>query len=96
MGIVRDVQEDFGKGLQEEDSIEGSYRPLIPYVQRICQFYFYVYKDRTEYLKQFPNFSKKENDTFQFLISFGGDGAPASGTAFLVAFFKHWTTVDEQ
>ena len=88
IGILRDVQEDFGQGLPEEDSVEGSYRPLIPYVQRISQFYFNVCKDRTDTLKQFPNFSKKEDNSFQFLISFGGDGAPGSGTAFLVAFLN--------
>ena len=88
IGVLRDVQEDFGKGLEDEDVVEGMYRPLVPYVQRIAEFYFTVYQKRTDSLKEYPNFSKKNENSFQFLISFGGDGAPGSGTAFLLAFLN--------
>lgn len=63
-------------------------RPLVPYVQRIAEFYFTVYQKRTDSLKKFPNFSKKSENSFQFLISFGGDRAPGSRTAFLLAFLN--------
>ena len=39
-------------------------------------------------MKQFTSFPKKSEDSFQFLISFGGDGAPGSGTAFLFSFLN--------
>ena len=88
IGIIRDVKTDFGQGLEGEESGEGVYRPLIPYVQRILEFYLNVYKKRNDEMKQFTSFPKKSEDSFQFLINFGGDGAPGSGTAFLFSFLN--------
>ena len=39
-------------------------------------------------MKEFNSFPKKKEDSFQFLINFGGDGAPGSGTAFLFSFLN--------
>ena len=72
MGILKDVNEDFGKGLPEDDFVEGCYRPLIPYAQRIAEFYLNVYDERSDSLKQFPFYDDKENNNgspFKFLIS---------------------------
>ena len=35
IGVIKDVKTDFGHDLEGEESGEGVYRPLIPYVQRI-------------------------------------------------------------
>lgn len=45
IGSLRDVKEDFGEDL-EGDPVERMYRPIIPYVQRIAEFYFAVYQKR--------------------------------------------------
>ena len=88
IGVIKDVKTDFGHDLEGEESGEGVYRPLIPYVQRISKFYLNVYKQRNDEMKQFKKFPKKSEDSFQFLINFGGDGAPGSGTAFLFSFLN--------
>ena len=46
---LRDVQEDFGKGL-DWDVVEWMYRPLVPYVQRLAEFYFTVYQKKCVFL----------------------------------------------
>ena len=88
IGEVRSVHTDFGENLSLEESGDGMYRPLVDYVQRLSKFYLTVYPMRKDDLMEFPNVLKKSNDSFLFLLCFGGDGAPGTGTSFLVSFLN--------
>ena len=79
---------DFGDGLSSEECGDGLYRPLASYVHRLSEFYLTVYPSRKEELREFPCFEKKNDNTFLFLLNYGGDGAPGIGTAFLVSFLN--------
>ena len=88
IGEVRCLQNDFGKDLSAEDCGNGVYRPLVNYVQRISKFYLTVYPQRKDTLKQFETFKKQADDSFLFLLNYGGDGAPGSGTVFLISYLN--------
>ena len=60
IGVLRDVQEDFGKGLEDGDVIEGMYRPLVPYVQSLAEFYFTVYQKKDRFTERISKLFKEK------------------------------------
>ncbi len=72
----------------ENQVYDGMFRPPAPYIIRLAKFYLNVYYKRKDDFKQFSSFSKKDPNSIIFNIAFGGDGAPATGTAFLVSFLN--------
>ena len=63
----------------------GLFRDIKTYIQRLAVFYLKVNKCRNDNLLKF---CKKDPNSFLFLISFGGDGAPGVGTIFNVSFLN--------
>ena len=66
----------------------GMFRDVCEHIQRLAKFYLTVNQYRTDKLLTFDNFLKKDESSFLFLISFGGDGAPGVGTVFAVSFLN--------
>lgn len=86
IGTVRSIKIDFGHDLSDEECGNGMYRPLPEYANRLAQFYLTIYPKRKDNFLEFESFEKKCSESTLFLLNFGGDGAPGSGTAFLVSF----------
>ena len=61
----------------------GMFCDLCVHIQRLAKFYLTVNQYRADKLLTFDNFHKKDESSFLFLLSFGGDGAPG----FLCKFF---------
>ena len=86
IGTVKDVND-----LSPENSdskFEGCYRDPVEYVLRLAKFYLAVDKHRKDKLLFFPTLPKKDKSSLLFVLSFGGDGAPGSGTSFLISFLN--------
>ena len=66
----------------------GLFRDVKTYIQRLAIFYLKVNKCRSDKLLTFENFCKMDPNSFLFLISLGGDGAPGVGTIFNVSFLN--------
>ena len=64
----------------------GLFRDIKTYIQRLAVFYLKVNKCRSDKLLTFEKFCKNDPNSFLFLISFDGDGAPGVGTIFNVSF----------
>ena len=79
----------FSPYLVETNELEnipaGLFRDIKTYIQRLAVFYLKVNKCRSDKLLSFEKFSKKDPNSFLFLISFGGDGAPGVGIIFNVS-----------
>ena len=86
IGTVSNISPEFTQGLEECG--EGMYRPLAEYALRLAKFYLHVDRYRVDKLKSFPFFPQKDNNSTLFVMSFGGDGAPGSGCAFLLSFLN--------
>ena len=66
----------------------GCCRQIGSFVLRLAEFYMSVNQHRKDKLMEFPSFEKKSADSFLFLLSFGGDGAPGVGTVFNISFIN--------
>ena len=88
IGTVKDVKSEFGYGeVIEEELSEGMFRELDVYCLRLARFYLLVNENRIDKLKVFQ-LPKKDSDSFLFVLAVGGDGAPATGTGFLISFLN--------
>lgn len=86
IGTLKDVND-----LSPENSdtkFEGCYRETVEYVLRLTKFYLSVDKHRKDKLLFFPTLPRKDNNSRLFVLSVGGDGAPGSGTSFLISFLN--------
>ena len=70
-----------------KDNVQGCYRQIQSYVLRLAKFYLNVNQYRKDKLMEF-DYTKKNSDSFLFLLSFGGDGAPGVGTVFDISFIN--------
>ena len=91
IGDWHDVSQLLPVSYQPEEPgevLRGVYRNLRTYVPRLAEFYLKMNRHRTDKLKQFEYFDseKKNPDSFMFIVTFGGDGAPGIGTTFDVSF----------
>ena len=66
----------------------GMYREPLPFILRLAKFYMFVNKGRTDKLRSFDKFPKKDPTSFLFAVAFGGDGAPGTGMSILVSFLN--------
>ena len=66
----------------------GCYRRLNTFTLRLAQFYLERNITRQDKLTEFPNIQKRDSESFLFILSFGGDAAPACGTSFFLAFIN--------
>ena len=82
----------FSPYLVETNELEnipaGLFRDIKTYIQRLAVFYQKVNKCRSDKLLIFEKCSKKDPNSFLFLISFGGAVAPGVGTIFNVSFLN--------
>ena len=101
IGTLYDVKEVLSKNVPEEEQGEGKFRKLSEYLPRLAEFYLRVNDDRLDKLKEYSVFPKIDASAFQFLVLFGGDGAPCkegTATAFLCSFFmlgNDWPAVQK-
>jgi len=85
IGIVNDAN----TLLSDNDSdIQGTYREPAQFIQRLAKFYLIRNNERHDKLKEFNFFPKKCMESFLFVLAIGGDGAPGTGTSFLVSFLN--------
>jgi len=82
-----DIIENVYPALTNEN-VEGIYRPIDQYSLRLAKFYLRANVERFDKLKTFDTFAKKDEHSFLFNMSFGGDGAPISGCIFLLSFIN--------
>ena len=78
------------KPLYSDDQVKvvGIYRDLRTFVPRLASFYLHVNELRNDKLMNFEKFPRKNQTSFLFLLSFGGDGAPGVGTIFNISFLN--------
>ena len=89
IGVIRPICPDLVSPHEMEGkSPMGMFRDVCPHILRLAQFYLKVNEYRTDKLLSFDNVCKKDESSFIFLISFGGDGAPGVGTVFAVSFLN--------
>ena len=88
IGNVYSIHPEFTKNVPPDEKCEGLYRNVVEYCPRLAQFYLKVDKERVDKLRRFPGYSKKDSESVIFLIAFGGDEAPKSGTSFLIFFLN--------
>ena len=74
--------------VNNNETFTGAYRNPAQYILRLAKFYLFVNKNRHDKLKVFPYFKKKNEDSFLFCVSIGGDGAPICGMSILVSFLN--------
>ena len=80
IGLVEDVQEKYGDGIDGEEKVDGVCRSLGKYALRLAEFYIKVNENRTDKLLEFKSFLKKNHESLLFVMAIGGDGAPGTGT----------------
>ena len=85
IGTLYDVKERYGSD-SDEDVIDGVCRSLAEYALRLVQFYIKVNINRRDKLMNVKG--KQDQNAMLFLMAIGGDGAPGSGTAFLISFLN--------
>ena len=85
---VINIDPAFTYDLEDSEKGQGMFRPLDSYVPRLAKFYLSVNEKRFDKLKEFPFFEKKDQESFCFVMALGGDGAPQTGTVFLVSFLN--------
>ena len=88
IGTIFDLKPSLTEGIEDKDIADGSYRLCYEFVLRLAKFYISVNSNRTDKLKSFQNFTKKDQESLLFILALGGDGAPISGTTFLVSFLN--------
>ena len=88
IGMLKSFSPDLVESNELENILAGLFRDIKTYIQRLAVFYLKVNKCRSDKLLTFEIFSKKDPNSFLFLISFGGDGAPGFGTIFNVSFLN--------
>ena len=88
IGTVHNVNPKFTCNLSDDECTEGCYRPCDEFAIRLAQFYLTVNESRQDKLMTFTEFKKKDNDSFLFVLSFGGDAAPSCGMSFLLSFLN--------
>ena len=89
IGTLYDVKEVLSKNVPEEEQGEGKFGKMSENLPRLDEFYLRVNHDRLDKPKEYSVFSKTDASAFQFLVIFGGDGAPCkegTATAFLCSF----------
>ena len=74
--------------VNNNETFTGAYRNPAQYILRLAKFYLFVNKNRHDKLKVFPYFKKKNEDSFLFCVSIGGDSAPICGMSILVSFLN--------
>ena len=87
IGELFDISSELSSGLTEGEIGSGMYRSCDQYAQRLAAFYLHVDQYRTDKLKYFT-FPTKDPESKLFVMSLGGDGAPISGTIFLLSFLN--------
>ena len=88
IGDVQDINPTFTHGLSNDEIGDGMFRNLVTFAPFLAEFYLHVNETRVDKLKEFPNFPKKNDQSFLFLISIGGDEAPGSGMSMLISFIN--------
>ena len=84
IGNIHDVEERYGCN-SDEEKIHGVCRSLSEFALRLVQFYLTVNENRKDKLLSFDG-SKENSKLFMMII--GGDGAPGTGTAYLLSFLN--------
>ena len=79
---------DVNELLQGSEIEKGCYRQCDEYLVALAKFYLNVNEHRSDKLLEFGHFPKKNQDSFLFACTFGGDGAPICGTSFLATFLN--------
>ena len=69
-------------------NLEGAYREPAGFILKLAEFYLDRNEERTDKLKAFETIPKKCLDSFMFVLALGGDGAPGTGTSFLISFLN--------
>ena len=85
IGTLHNVKERYGTE-NDEEVVDGVCRSLAEYALRLVQFYLKVNQNRRDKLMNVKG--EKDKDAMLFLMAIGGDGAPGSGTAFLISFLN--------
>ena len=88
IGLVEDVQEKYVDGIVGEEPVDGVCRSLAQYALRLAEFYIAVNENRTDKILDFKAFPKKNTESLLFVMAIGGDGAPGTGTSFLISFIN--------
>ena len=89
IGQVNDICPKFTHDLLDEEIGGGSYRNLIQYIPRLAKMYLKLNLTRKDKLLDFKEtFTKKNPESFLFLLAVGGDEAPVAGTSFLISFLN--------
>ena len=86
IGIVNDV--NLLASNPDQSQLQGAYREPAAYIKRLAEFYLNVNNYRKDKLREFSAFPKKCEESILLVLAVGGDGAPGSGTAFLVSFLN--------
>ena len=86
IGNVQDVKPTLTFGC--DDGLDGCYRAPAELALRLAKFYLQVNGEREDKLHTFSTFAKKDARSSVFIMAIGGDGAPGSGTLFLLSFLN--------
>ena len=89
IGTVQDVNPTLTTALGEK-AVVGMYRDTKEYVPKLAEFYLTANSWRDDKLLNFEYYDRRRQDpdSFMFVIAIGGDGAPISGTSFLISFLN--------
>jgi len=90
IGTLKTLSPELTEGLEldKDEKAEGMYRDLREYAVRLAKFYLFVDSERRDNILKFPKLKPKNPSSVTFVMSIGGDEAPASGTAFLLSFLN--------
>ena len=88
IGNLHDVHPSLTSGIFFDEPVQGNYRSLDQYALRLASFYLQINKYRDDKLINFDNIPKKCNDSFLFVMAFGGDAAPGVGMSYLLSFLN--------
>ena len=87
IGNIYDVNTLLVDGGVDSD-VKGVDRNPKEYILRFAEFYLNIDQHRIDKLRTFVYFRKKDQESFLFVLAIGGNGAPGSGTSFLVSFLN--------
>ena len=93
IGHVYNINPQFTGGLEDDEIGDGMYRNVLECAPRLAKFYLTVNEHRDDKMKSFSAdasicYVKKDPTSYLFVMAFGGDEAPGSGTAFLLSFLN--------
>jgi len=90
IGTLKTLSPELTEGLEldKDEKAEGMYRDLREYAVRLAKFYLFVDSKRRDNILKFPKLKPNNLSSIMFVMSIGGDEAPASGTAFLLSFLN--------